>query len=135
MRKPKLLDAHAVLTWLQQEPGWQRIKELFRAAERSEETLIVSQINLGEVYYKVIRLKDLEEARKFLETFYTLPIEVIPPSEEIIWKASEIKAHHPIAYADCFAVATALQRDASIVTGDPDFKEVEHLVEVEWIGV
>ena len=58
---------------------------------------------------------------------------MVHPSAEIVWKGAEIKACHPIAYADCPAGATALQRGASLVTGDPDFKEVEHLVEVEQV--
>lgn len=132
IRRAKLLDAHTVLIWTQQEPGWQRVKGLLVAAERGEERLIISQINLGEVYYKTIRIIGLEEARKFLESFHTLPIEVVHPADRIIWRASEIKADHPIAYVDCFAVATALEKGASIVTGDPDFKGVEDLVEVEW---
>jgi ribonuclease VapC len=43
-------------------------------------------------------------------------------------KAAEVKAEYVISYADCFAVATAEQLSASIITGDPEFKKVEHLV-------
>lgn len=36
-------------------------------------------------------------------------------------------------HADCFAVATAIRERAAIVTGDPEFKKVEKLVEIEWL--
>ena len=36
-------------------------------------------------------------------------------------------------FADCFALASALDRKAAIVTGDPEFKKVEHLVDIHWV--
>lgn len=54
--------------------------------------------------------------------------------EEGCLEAAEIKAQYPIAYADAFIVATALREEARIITGDPDFKKVEHLVHVEWLS-
>jgi predicted nucleic acid-binding protein len=37
------------------------------------------------------------------------------------------------SFADCFALASALERKATIVTGDPEFRKVEHLVGIIWI--
>jgi ribonuclease VapC len=42
-------------------------------------------------------------------------------------------AKHPIFFADCFSVCTASRENAVILTGDPEFKKVEHLVDIEWI--
>jgi len=133
MKKLKLLDSFAILRWTQKEKGWQRIKRLLESAEKGTESLIMSQINLCEVHYKSIRVIGLDKARKFLETFFLLPITIIHPSDELIWKAAEIKAEHPISLADCFAIATALENKATIITGDPEFKLVKKLVDVEWI--
>jgi predicted nucleic acid-binding protein len=30
-------------------------------------------------------------------------------------------------------VATAIRMDAVVVTGDPEFRQVEHLVTIDWI--
>ena len=38
-----------------------------------------------------------------------------------------------LSYADCFAVASALRHDACILTGDPEFKNVEQIVEIDWV--
>jgi len=35
--------------------------------------------------------------------------------------------------ADCFPVATSMELEAKVVTGDPDFKKTIRLVAVEWI--
>jgi predicted nucleic acid-binding protein len=75
----------------------------------------------------------IERAKEIMENFYRLPIQMILPDRELIWRASEIKAIHPVSYADCFAVATALRFQASILTGDPEFKKFGSLVTVEWL--
>ncbi len=35
--------------------------------------------------------------------------------------------------AECFAVATGQSPSAVIMTGDPGFKNLEHLVDIEWL--
>ena len=73
-------------------------------------------------------------ARRFLDYLLTIPVEVVNPSSEIILSASEVKAQFAISYAYCFAVANALKCFASIMTGDPEFRLVEPLVKIDWIG-
>ena len=93
----------------------------------------MSEINLGELYYITIRRLGTESAKRFLEQFSTLAVERVPATWEIIESASEIKAKHALSYADCFAVAAALKHNATIVTGDPEFKKIEHMVKIDWI--
>jgi predicted nucleic acid-binding protein len=42
------------------------------------------------------------------------------PNEARVLEAAAIKARHTLAYADAFAVATALAHRASLLTGDPE---------------
>jgi predicted nucleic acid-binding protein len=128
-----LFDAHAILKWTQKEQGYQKVKSLLIACKEQSTLGYMNQINLGEVYYKTIRAVGVEEAKKFLENFFRLPLSIILPDSELIWRASEIKAEYSISYADCFAAATALQYEASILTGDPEFKKIESFVAVEWL--
>jgi ribonuclease VapC len=51
----------------------------------------------------------------------------------MIFQAAEYKAQYSISYADCFVLASALEHKAAIVTGDPEFKKVGHLVEIIWV--
>ena len=128
-----LFDAHAILRWTQKERGYQKVKSLLIACREESALGYMNQINLGEVYYKTIRAIGLEEAQKFLENFLRLPLSIILPDSELIWKASEIKAEYAISYADCFAAATAIRDKATVLTGDPEFKKIESLVSVEWL--
>jgi predicted nucleic acid-binding protein len=128
-----LFDAHAILKWTQKERGYQKVKSLLVACREQSALGYMNQINLGEVYYRTIRAVGLEEAKKFLENFLRLPLSIILPDSELIWKASEIKAEYAISYADCFAAATALRYEAAILTGDPEFKKIEPFVAIEWL--
>ena len=74
-----------------------------------------------------------EEAKKFLDAFLLLPITIIHPTDEIIWNVAEMKAEHSISLADCFAAVTAIEKGAVILSGDPDFKKIEHVVRIEWM--
>jgi predicted nucleic acid-binding protein len=131
--KEVLFDSHAILKFYQDEDGAEKIEQLLISARQGELSAYMSEINLGEVYYMSIRRIGLTAARDYMEQFSELPIRIIPPSSDIIWSASEIKAEYPISYADCFAVATALKFEASIITGDPEFKKVESIIEIVWI--
>ena len=51
----------------------------------------------------------------------------------LILEASRIKACYPISYADCFVIATTLKEKARIITGDPEFRKVQDLVEIDWL--
>jgi predicted nucleic acid-binding protein len=128
-----LLDSYAIFRFYQDEPGADKVEQFLVSSREGKLQAYISEVNLGEVYYKTIRRIGLASARDHLEQFFELPIQVIPPSSEIILSAAEIKAEYAISYADCFAVATALKVSASIVTGDPEFSKVEHLVEILWI--
>jgi ribonuclease VapC len=133
LTKRILFDSFAILKYYQDEAGADKVEKLLRSAERGAIGAFMSEINLGEVYYLTIRRIGLEPAKENLEQLSNLPIKIISPSSELIMRAAEIKAQYAISYADCFAAATAKQLSASIITGDPEFKKVEHLASVDWI--
>lgn len=133
LMKNVLLDSHAVLKFYQDEDGAEKIEGILVSAKKGDLKAYMSEINVGEVYYMTIRRLGLASARDHLEQFFELPIQIIPPLSDIILSASEIKAEYAISYADCFAIATALKVEASIITGDPEFKKVENLVEIIWM--
>ena len=56
-----------------------------------------------------------------------------PNTYEHVLAAARIKAGYPISYADAFAVASAQREKATLVTGDPELRAVEHLVPILWI--
>lgn len=131
MNKKKLLDSFALLAFLKKESKYQQVKNLFSSADAS---LLMNEVNIGETYYILARERSIEQADVFIEVILpSLPIVVCSNSFERVIEASRIKARYPLSYADCFAVATAIREKAAVVTGDPEFKRVEDLVEIEWL--
>jgi predicted nucleic acid-binding protein len=131
--KGVVFDSHAILKFIQDEVGATKVAEVLNAARDGKIVAFINEINLGEVYYVIIRKVGIESAKEFLEHLHNLPVKLVSASWDIIASASEVKARYALSYADCFAVASALKHAASIVTGDPEFKKVEHMVEVDWI--
>ena len=113
------LDSSAVLEWLRgTEPAASRVEELLPTKP------LMSWINLGEIYYVVHRAEGADAASdtvRWLRPRLTLDL----PGEDRILAAAAIKATHPLAYADAFAVATALAHGATLVTGDPEILEAD----------
>ncbi len=132
--KKTILDSFAILAWIQEEKGAQKVEDLLYEAQDQKEQLILNVINLGEVYYRCTRAQNGSFADDILGQMKLLPIRIYSCPNDLVMEASKIKADYPIAYADAFVVATALRESARIVTGDPDFKKVESLVQIQWLS-
>lgn len=127
-----VLDAWCLLALLQaEEPAASRVRQLLQAAERQQATLSVSIINLGEVYYRVGRVKGRDEAEDTLENIRGLPLMVLPATDHMVLAAARLKVDHSISYADAFAAAAAHERKAVLVTGDPELLQLDGDVRVE----
>jgi len=128
-----LLDSFAMLAFLNKERGFEKVRSLLRAAETTSEPLLMNEINIGEVYYVTAKDRSVERAEEFLHRLETLPILPVSNSFADVLEAARIKARFPISYADAFVVATAVRMNAAIVTGDPEFQSVPHLVTIVWL--
>jgi predicted nucleic acid-binding protein len=109
------LDSWAVLRFLEgSTPAARRVREVLRRGRP-----IMSWINLGEVYYTIHRAVGAKEADATLAMLRPiLALDAVTP--ERVLAAARIKATHPLAYADAFAVAAAAAHGAVLLTGDPE---------------
>ncbi len=89
-------------------------------------------VNLGEVYYITAREFGTVKANEAIAIVKRLPIEFVEVDESLALTAGRIKAMHSLAYADAFVVATAIDKKATIVTGDKEFEGV--YPDVLWIN-
>jgi ribonuclease VapC len=93
----------------------------------------MNEVNVGEVYYCLAKSHSTQRAEAFLLALPKLPIRFLSNSYDQVLAAARLKAQFPISYADAFAVASAQREKATLVTGDPEFRAVEHLVSILWI--
>jgi len=135
VKRKTLLDSFALLAYLNKEKGFQKVQEMLFDAQISGETVLMNEINVGEVYYILFRKRGQEQADYFLETILAaLPITTISNTFDDVIDAAKIKAEYPVSFADCFVAALSRKKDAAIMTDDPEFKQLEHLVTIEWIN-
>jgi ribonuclease VapC len=128
-----LLDSFALLAYLNDEPGGGRVQEVLGFAKTHKCRLVMSLINFGEVLYITERIRGLPSAQIVQALIESLPLDLLEASRDLVLEAAHIKAHHALSYADAFAVASAVREDASILTGDPEYKTVEEIIHVEWL--
>ncbi len=132
--KTRVLDSWAVLEWIAgRQPASEFVARLLAEAEEGRARLLMSAINVGEVYYFLRKHHSKELAETWRESSRTLPATIELPTPEDIWNAAELKGRFPIAYADAFAAALAQKYNCPLVTGDPEFRAVDGL-ELEWVG-
>jgi predicted nucleic acid-binding protein len=128
-----VLDSFALLAFLEGEAGMARVKEILKDAEKGHSLAYLSWINLGEVLYITEREQGQQKAREALGHIQALPIQMLEVPPKFIIRAAHIKANHRMSYADAFAVVSALDNGATLLTADPEFKSVELLVSIEWL--
>ena len=133
MTPPYLFDSHALLAFFQNEEGAEIVAEILQGAVKKGLDRFICVINLGEIIYITKRRFGDSKKLEVLARVHQLGLQVLPVPQNLVFKAAEIKAQYPISYADCFALACAMEHSARVVTGDPDFKRVAHLVSIDWI--
>jgi ribonuclease VapC len=131
---PLLFDSHALLKFFQRESGHEQVARLLDQARRARTPKFLSAINLGEIIYTTKRTFGDQKKIEVLAHIERLGFTILPVPNSLIFQAAEFKAEYSISFADCFTLATALEHKATIVTGDPEFRKVEHLVGIVWIG-
>lgn len=134
MKKPRyVLDSYALVAYLQNEAEADQVETLLDQAHENSVILHMSFINLGEIAYLVARRRGADRCEEVLKHLTLFPIHYEEVPWERILAAAQVKAQHAISYADAFAVALAQEMDATLVTGDPEFKQVESLIPVLWL--
>jgi predicted nucleic acid-binding protein len=108
------LDSWAILRWLEGGlPASHRVDEVL--AERPH----MSWINVAEVFYITARAAGSTVAQDVVRDLRA-SLDLDLPTVDRVLQAAAIKADHPMALADAFAVATAVAHDAVLLTGDPE---------------
>jgi predicted nucleic acid-binding protein len=132
--KIRVLDSWAILEWINgQRPALDILANLLSEAELGKTKLLMSAINVGEVYYFLRKNHSDALAESWRESSGTMPMSIEVPTAGDIWHAASLKSRFPIAYADAFAAMLAQKHACPLVTGDPEFRRVKPL-DVEWIG-
>lgn len=119
-----VLDTFALISLLYEEPGYETLLPYLTRAQAGKLTLLLNEINLGELYYRIWKDQDKETAEIGLTTVTQLPLNYVAVDQEFILSAASWKAQYPISYADAFVVETAHRYNCPLVSGDPEFTSI-----------
>ena len=125
-----VLDSFAILAFIQKEQGWQRVGELIQNAEDGEVELCMSIINLAEVKYLIARRG--RSTPQLIAALEALPVTFVS-ADEYVEAVIALKANYAVSIAGCFGAAIALHLNCPLVTADPEFRKLEHILQIEWL--
>ncbi|MFM9904437.1 MAG: type II toxin-antitoxin system VapC family toxin [Pyrinomonadaceae bacterium] len=156
-RRNIVFDSWPVMAYLQGEPPVKRIIEIIADAHERGDSLLMSVINAGEVWYSIASRSNPDTADGAIELVQSLGIEFI----EVDWPTTQIaaryKARGGISYADCFSAALTKISSSPparggvapasgdevvgagrgggsvLLTGDREFKQLEKEIDIVWL--
>ena len=132
----RVLDSWALLAFFEDEPAAEEVETLLARADAGRDKLLLCVVNWGEVYYNIMRKISAETAEQKALEISGLSIEIIPVDSknlDLTRQAAIYKATKRMSYADCFAAALAKIRKAQLMTGNPEFKQVENEIRIGWL--
>jgi predicted nucleic acid-binding protein len=134
-RKPKVvvLDSWATIAYLEDEASAERVADIIADAHEEEIPLLMSVVNAGEVWYIIARESSVADADASINQLRDLGIEFVDADWNLAKDAGYFKSKNNMSFADCFAAALAKQRKAHLATGDPEFKQVESEIAINWL--
>ncbi|NWF71599.1 MAG: type II toxin-antitoxin system VapC family toxin [Nitrospirae bacterium] len=133
MSKKLVLDSFALVSLFHKESGWEKVQAALYEQQRTGTKAFLNWVNWGEFFYIVKRKVGAVRAAEALHLLEQLPIELVPVDLSLVREAAEIKSDHAVSYADAFCVATARRLSGTVLTSDPEFRAVEHLITVRWL--
>ena len=132
-RKTIVLDSWAIMAYLEDEPSGEKIADTIADAKEDGRLLLMSVINIGEVWYSLARRRSTADADQALRWIGEIGIEFVDADIELTRIAARFKARGGISYADCFAAALAKQQKATLVTGDREFEQLKNDIAISWL--
>lgn len=131
-----ILDACALIAFLNSESGGEKVKELLILSSQKQIKLSVHIINIYEVYYDYLKRNHAKES-DIINDLYTLPMTVIDSIDtKLIIESGKFKATYSLSLADSIALGLCVKLKSVLVTADHqefDVIERDKLVTFNWI--
>ena len=132
--KDYVFDSSAVLSFLLGQQNSAKVVEVIKAARSGSAIIAMSAVNWGEAYYSIYSKSPENDAEQLRQAVRKLPIVVITVDAERCERAGRIKVRHKLGYADAFAAELAVERNATLVTSDTDFRRVQGQIKILWVN-
>ena len=117
-----LVDSWAWIEYFKGSPPGLKAGEIIESGRK----LLLSTINVSEIYLFLLRNKPAEADK--LINFVLNSSFVISIDSRIALKAAKLKQNQKFGLADAIVMATAEENNATVLTGDDDFKNFKNVI-------
>ena len=122
-----LLDTSALLSFIEDEAGADRVEEVLR-----KPTTMLPWPILMETYYVTLQEEGQAEADRRIALIKQLKVIILWDMDEAtLLTAARLKAEHRVSLADAIIAAFAIRRDAVLMHKDPEFDALTGLLPME----
>ncbi len=131
-----VLDASAILRYLDNETGADRVAAIIKGHIAGEARAIVSDLHWGEIAGVVYKRHGADVMEKVMSRLDAFGFESAPVTRERAVEAAIIKVQTGVPYADALGIELASDSDVHIfVTADFDTKTASDRVQIEFLPV
>lgn len=129
-----VLDAHAVISFLRDEPAADDVASLMRSDDVS-----LTAVGLGEVVDHLIRLAGVDEDDVLLDLAELGMTDAFPIDTQAARHAGRLRGRHyhrtrcAVSMADCLAAAVAHDRAVPLATSDPHLLDLCHAESIDTV--
>lgn len=115
-----VLDASALFRYVTNTDGADIVQRLLQQAALEGQTVLMSAVNWGEVYYGLVKRAGLVRTETALSSMLTgVPLSLVSVTPDDAVRAARLKAQYNLPYADAFAAALTGNQNV-LVTADVD---------------
>ncbi len=118
-----VLDTTAIITYLSDLKGADLIEEMLEKASRGKAEIYVNYLTLAELYHVIGSEYTTKKANEAVVAVKRWPISLVPVDESIALSAGRIVVQSGLPLQDAVVIATAMDRDAAVVTSNPKIGE------------
>jgi predicted nucleic acid-binding protein len=129
-----VLDSSAVLRYVDDEAGADRVEAILRACVAWQAKACLSAVQWGEIAGRLRARLGAADQMRVLSALLPSEVTIVPATGEHAVRAAALKVDRKIAYADGFALDLAMSSpDCTLVTADYGFKELVDLAQIEFL--
>lgn len=128
-----VFDTYALMVYLRHEKNYSTVRTRIFETLTGRTKGFISVINLGELFYMQARKGSIEKAESSVKFVKRAGILIEPVTTERVMNAARLIASVSLSYADAFAASLALELNATLITGDTEYKPLEPNLKVLWL--
>lgn len=132
-----VLDACALLAFINNEQGADRVEDILRKAFSGTVEIYMNKVNVYEVYYGIYRVEGQAKADETYRLIQKQPISIVDTfSDDVFAEAARLKSKYKMSLADSIALGEAAVRDAVVMSSDHhefDAVEQQEGIKFDWI--